>query len=110
MATSFRFVLPEISKRNTVMEHPENTNKLGNLVLSPGARRIIPHPDLVNAIRRHLRTGPNVTHSLISYRGRIRNPSGCRLLSVHRTCQKQSFLVITEADHSCTRVLLPQEF
>lgn len=105
--------LPERLPRDIAMntQASETVDRLGNVVLSPGAGRLVSRLDLVNAIRQHFQTRSDERPGRDSFR-RIKSHTliGCRLLSVHRTSRRQSFLLITEADQSFTSVLLPQEF
>ncbi len=89
----------------------ETVERLGEVMLSPGAGRLVSRLDLINAIKRHFQTGPDEAAGHDPFhRAKSTRLSGCRLLSVHRTSQRQSFLLITEPDRSSTKVLLPQEF
>ena len=88
-----------------------NPDELANVVVTPNAQALVSRADLVNAIGHHFRARPEPRHSSHRIRGSNSNlVLGCRLLSIHRTSQKQRFLLITEADHSRTLVLLPGEF
>jgi hypothetical protein len=82
----------------------------GEVVISANASRQLTTEDVQTALQRHLRAdwGDLAARDPVeNERGLLQ---GCRLLSAYRSAQGARFWVITEPDHSQTRILLPEDF
>ena len=84
--------------------------RLGRIMLSPTVRAKVSDHDLNSALHCHLRKacpGPQSDCPTLRRRARL---DGCRLLSAYRAANGTPFWIISEADKSLTRVLLPEEY
>ena len=83
---------------------------LGQPVLTASAQRQLEMCDIYAALRRHACDRRGTPRS-----ARCRRPphaalEGCRVLSACHDRYGKTFWIITEADHSVTRIMLPEEF
>ena len=82
----------------------------GRIVVSTNASRQLTTEDIQTALQRHLRAD----WGDLAARNPVENARvllhRCQLLSAYRSAQGARFWVITEPDHSVTRVLLPEDF
>jgi hypothetical protein len=84
--------------------------QLGRLVATPGALEAVPLHDIKAALARH--------HSgdwgeVCESDGALNDEAitdGSRILSAYVSSNDTKFWIITEADRSCTTVLLPSEY
>lgn len=91
-------------------KNPRYKFPVGRILITPKAARSLSPGDIEHAIHRHLQGGWgdfNAKDSAANERG-LRGDT--RLLSAYRAWNGQRFWVITEADHSLTTVLLPQDY
>lgn len=84
--------------------------KLGELLITPAAKRKIHIPDAMQALIRH----KNGDYGEISEEDKEANrealATGERLLSAYIDRNGVRFWIITEADRYCTTVLLPEDY
>ena len=86
---AFRWLLPSSLGRTLITDHAEDR---------------LEWPDVYVALRRHAGTGGAESR-------RFSQPlEGCRVLSAYHDRRGERFWIITEADHSSTMVLLPEEY
>ena len=83
---------------------------LGHVTVTPGAKKSLPHRDLLDALLCHMR-GQWIgdSHAADQYQLPFAL-DGCRVLGAYRSSSGQKVLIITEADRSLTTVMLPEEF
>ena len=84
--------------------------KLGELLITPAAKKKIHIPDAMSAIIRH----KNGDYGEISEEDKEANrealATGERLLSAYNDRNGVRFWIITEADRYCTTILLPEDY
>lgn len=83
---------------------------LGHMVMTPGARELVPPSEMMQALRRHARGDWGDLDREDSAANERALRGGGRLLSSYRTKADVKFWIITEADRSATTVLLPDEY
>ena len=85
--------------------------RLGRIVATPHALKVISNQDILAAISRH-QTGD--WGELTSAEDRVANDrslvDGTRILSAYRSASGLKFWIITEADRSATTILLPEDY
>lgn len=89
----------------------KNTDlKLGELLITPTAKKNIHIPDALSALVRH----KNGDYGEISEEDKEANrealTTGERLLSAYTDRNGMRFWIITEADRYCTTILLPEDY
>lgn len=84
--------------------------KIGQLAVTPAVLEAVPVPELMTALRRHMRCDwGDVCEADRKENDRaLRN--GERLLSSYRAKNGTKFWIITEADRSVTTILLPEDY
>lgn len=84
--------------------------KLGELLITPNAKRSIHLPDALKALIRH----QNGDYGVVSEADKEANlealVTGDRLLSAYHDRNGVKFWIITEADRYCTTILLPEDY
>ena len=108
-ATAYHYmVLPN----DSASDSPEQPGKfpLGVLYTTPGAQAAIPGDEMVAALRRHIAGDWGDVDEHDWEENELSLREGFRLFSVYRTKAGEKFWIITEADPSCTTVLLPEEY
>jgi hypothetical protein len=88
----------------------ESVVSLGQIVATPNALKHLTNEDVRTAIMRHQSGdwGDLDEHDRQENERSLQN--GHRLLSVYHAQNGTKFWVITEADRSCTTVLLPEDY
>lgn len=90
----------------------ESTPKFpcGQLVATPGILRVVSHRELFAALQRHLHGdwGDLCHADKQSNEQALQN--GSRIFSAYHSSKGVKFWIITEADRSCTTLLLPSEY
>ena len=83
--------------------------RLGRIVTTPHAMEVIPNEDIVTGITRHQAGdwGELKAEELIANDQAL--VLGTRLRSAYRSTKGVKFWMITEADRSVTRVILPKD-
>jgi hypothetical protein len=83
---------------------------LGRVVITAGAAKVLGQRDVAIGLARH-RIGDwgdvSADDKLLNDQAR---QEGDRLLSSYKTSKGTVFWIITEADRSCTTILLPEEY
>ncbi len=89
---------------------PDRPFQIGQIVITLNALNRLPNAEVIEALHRH-------THGDqgdFAQRADSRKPrtmlDGCRMLSAYRASDGTRFWVITEANRSQTKVLLPEDF
>lgn len=82
---------------------------LGTVVITPGALQSIPEEQVRAALRRHVSGDWGEVNKDDREENELSLREGFRLLSAYRH-DGVKFWLITEADRSCTTVLLPEEY
>lgn len=84
--------------------------ELGRLLITANARDTLDTGEVVRAIGRHSNGdwGELCTEDFAQNESALIH--GSRLLSAYRTVAGTAFWIITEADRSCTTILLPEDY
>lgn len=82
----------------------------GRLLATPAAMEAVPFQEMQNALCRHFCCDWGAVSEHSRRENELALKSGERLLSVYRTENDTTFWIITEADRSCTTVMLPQDY
>lgn len=82
----------------------------GRLVATPGVLESVPREELLNAYSRHLCCDWGDLCSQDKQMNDWAVKNGARLLSAYQSSGGVRFWIITEADRSCTTLLLPEEY
>lgn len=84
--------------------------QLGRIVITPGALYSIPPAQVLLGLRRHAaKDWGNLCAEDVKENDEAL-VAGARVLSAYSTQDGTKFWIITEADRSCTTVLLPEEY
>lgn len=85
---------------------------LGQLLITPGAAEALKHNEVepIEFICRHARGDWGQLCAEDVAENELALQEGLRLLSVYRLTDGQKLWIITEADRSCTTLLLPEEY
>lgn len=83
---------------------------LGTLVMTPGAEASIPASEMLRTLRRHASGDWGDLDPCDKAANDVACEHGGRLLSCYHSSAGTKFWIITEADRSCTTVLLPEEY
>ena len=83
---------------------------LGQIVITPGALRVIPDFEIRAALVRHTRGDWGVVGDADWKENDLSVQQGFRILSAYETQARRKFWIITEADRSSTCILLPDEY
>ena len=83
---------------------------LGRVVVTENASRKLSRKEIIDALCRHLRGDWGDLAQTHQPKREHRLLEGCRLLSAYRSAEGLRFWIITEADRSRTRILLPEDF
>lgn len=83
---------------------------LGDFIVTPNARAVIPHAEILAALARHARCDWGDLEPCDWYANECTLRKGGRLLSQYQSSQKVIFWIVTEADRSVTKVLLPEDY
>ena len=83
---------------------------LGVLYTTPGAQAEVPVDEMVAALRRHIAGDWGDIDEHDREENELSLREGFRLFSVYHTTAGEKFWIVTEADRSCTTVLLPEEY
>ena len=83
---------------------------LGQIVITPGALRVIPDHEVRAALTRHIRGDWGVVGDADWKENDLSVEQGFRILSAYETQSRRRFWIITEADRSSTCILLPDEY
>ncbi|MCX6917637.1 MAG: hypothetical protein NT167_32150 [Verrucomicrobia bacterium] len=84
--------------------------RLGRVVITPGARARLLDSDIVAALLRHLQKAWGKSNRRYRLPGRRAPLFGCRILTAAHAVNGTAFWIISEADKSITRVILPQDY
>jgi hypothetical protein len=84
--------------------------RVGRIVATPNALRLITQEDIFTAIQRHQAGDWGEVESADSKANDQALVHGTRLLSAYTAQNGTRFWVITEADRSSTTILLPQDY
>ncbi len=84
--------------------------RLGRVVITPGARARLLDSDIVAALLRHLEKAWGKSNGRYRLPGRRAPLFGCRILTAARAANGTAFWIISEADKSITRVILPEDY
>lgn len=83
---------------------------LGRLLITANARNALPEEEVAVAVVRHARGDWGELCREDLAQNELALKAGLRLLSSYRTESGIAFWIITEADRSCTTVLLPEDY
>jgi hypothetical protein len=84
--------------------------RLGQTVMTPGARDTLNPYDMLNALGRHAQGDWGDCTEDDRNENELSLDAGLRLFSVYKDRFQTKFWIITEADRSVTSVLLPSEY
>jgi hypothetical protein len=84
--------------------------ELGQIVITPSARRTLAASDVQTALARHARGDWGDVDEDDRKENELSLNLGCRLLSVYHAQDGTKFWIITEADRSSTCILLPEDY
>lgn len=84
--------------------------ELGRLLATPGVLEAVPAAELENALCRHAQCDWGELAEIDRLANDDALISGGRLFSAYRSSGNVKFWIITEADRSCTTMLLPSEY
>ena len=83
--------------------------RLGQVTLTPAAKKSLRSADVFGALLLHMRgNSGGVTKDDDQFQLPF-TLDGCRVLGAYRAADGQKFLIVTEADRSRTQVMLPEE-
>ena len=82
----------------------------GPLLVTQAATPVVPPPDLVCTLRRYLQGDWGDVSTEDVRLNDLALREGGRLIAKYYTRAGNPFLVVTEADHSLTTVMLPEEY
>ncbi len=83
---------------------------LGQIVITPGALRILPESEVHAALQRHALCDWGTVGEADWKENDLSVDQGFRVLSAYQTNAGTRFWIITEADRSSTCILLPEEY
>lgn len=92
------------------METKQTTLRLGQTLITPGARDSLHLEDVLNAMKRHASKDWGDCGKDDQEANDAALVEGARVFSVYHDRFGTKFWVITEADRSATTVLLPNEY
>jgi hypothetical protein len=92
------------------MKKHEAQFQLGQVVATPGALECVPPEEFTRALSRHMCGDWGILCKEDKRENEYALKEGGRLVSSYRTTAGTKFYIITEADRSCTTVLLPEEY
>jgi hypothetical protein len=84
--------------------------ELGQTVITPSALALLDFTDIIPALRRHVSGDWGNVDPEDAAENEIALVEGLRILSAYTSSSNQIFWIITEADRSCTTVLLPEDY
>ncbi|MBZ5639221.1 MAG: hypothetical protein LAO51_10780 [Acidobacteriia bacterium] len=91
--------------------HPlDNKFPLGQTVITSNALERLTHGDVLGALRRHAAGDWGDVCEEDRQENELSLREGYRLLSVYHSAAGEKFWIITEADHSATTVLMPEDY
>ncbi|TWT59710.1 hypothetical protein [Rubinisphaera italica] len=82
----------------------------GQIVITPNALAQLPHAEVFTALTRHLTGDWRDCSSEDRQANERALESGGRVFSVYHSADQQRFWIITEADHTLTTVLMPDDY
>jgi hypothetical protein len=91
---------------------PENLDilyRLGDVIMTPSVRQVVPDDDLADALLRHAHRTWGEDRPGVGTPSRRPALEGCRVLTLNRTPTGIRFCVLSEDDLHRTLVLLPEE-
>lgn len=84
---------------------------LGQLTMTPGARKSLTGRDLLDALLRYMRgLSCAFTNDGNQFHFALFASKGSRIIGTYRASNGRKFLLVTEADRSRTTVMLAEEF
>ena len=83
---------------------------LGQIVITPGALRVLPENEVHAALQRHALGDWGTVGEADWKENDLSVDQGFRVLSAYQTKAGTKFWIITEADRSSTCILLPEEY
>lgn len=83
---------------------------IGRLAATPAVLEKIPRPELMAALKRHMRCDWGNVCEVDRRANDLALKTGERLLSSYRSGSGTKFWIITEGDRSYTTILLPSEY
>ncbi|MBS0162591.1 MAG: hypothetical protein JSS48_08475 [Nitrospira sp.] len=98
------------NQRRNNMETQKTTLKLGQTLITPGARDALHPEDVMVAMRRHASKDWGDCRLEDREANDLALVEGARVFSVYKDRFGTKFWIITEADRSATTVLLPSEY
>ncbi len=84
--------------------------RLGHLVATPNSLATIPNPDILSALGRHISGDWGDVNAEDRAANDLALVEGTRLFSEYISAKGLRFWIITEADRSATKILLPEDY